>query len=35
MIKIDNGDKRVKPAEVPSDKWTFEAEVTSRQRSEP
>jgi hypothetical protein len=35
MIKIDNGDKRVKPAEVPNDKWTFEAEVTSRQRSEP
>jgi hypothetical protein len=25
----------VKPTEVPNEKWTFEAEVTSRQRSEP
>ena len=35
MIKIENGEKRVKPTEVPNEKWTFEAEVTSRQRSEP
>jgi hypothetical protein len=35
MIKIENADKRVKPQEIPNDKWTFEAEITSRQRSGP
>jgi len=35
MIRIENASKRVKPQEVPDDKWTFEAEITSRQRSEP
>ncbi len=35
MIKIENADRRVKPQEVPKDTWTFEAEITSRQRSEP
>jgi len=35
MIRIENGDRRVKPHEIPKDQWTFEAEVTSRQRSEP
>jgi hypothetical protein len=34
-IKIENADKRVKPQEIPNDKWTFEAEITSRQRSGP
>jgi hypothetical protein len=35
MIKIENAEKRVKPQEIPNDKWTFEAEITSRQRSGP
>ena len=34
-IKIETAEKRLKPHEVPEDMWTFEAEVTSRQRSEP
>jgi hypothetical protein len=34
MIKIENADKRVKAQEIPKEVWTFEAEVTSRQRSE-
>jgi hypothetical protein len=35
MVKIENADRRVKPQEIPKDQWTFEAEITSRQRSEP
>lgn len=34
-IKIETSEKRLKPHEVPEDMWSFEAEVTSRQRVEP
>ena len=34
MITIENFDKRRKNHEIPDDKWTFTAEITSRQRSE-
>jgi hypothetical protein len=34
LIRIENGNRRVKPHEIPDDKWTWEAEVTSRQRSD-
>jgi len=33
-IKIEVAQKRLKPHEIPDDSWTFEAEVTSRQRVE-
>ena len=33
-IRIENADKRAKPHEIPGDKWTFEATVTSRQRED-
>lgn len=34
-IELDLAEKRLKPHEIPSeDKWTFEAELTSRQRAE-
>ncbi len=33
-IKIDTGDKKIKPHEIPEDMWFYEAEVTSRQRTE-
>lgn len=33
-IKLEIGEKRIKNHEVPDDKWTFEAEVTSRQRTD-
>lgn len=31
-IKMEAADKRLKDHEVPNDQWTFEAEITSRQR---
>jgi hypothetical protein len=31
-VKIENAEKRSKPEVVPDDAWTFEADVTSRQR---
>jgi hypothetical protein len=34
VIKIEAADKRLKPHEIPEDLWTFEAELTSRQRAE-
>jgi len=34
-IKIETAEKRLKASEIPEDMWTFEAEVTSRQRQEP
>jgi hypothetical protein len=34
MITIENANRRVKNHEIPDDKWTFSAEITSRQRSE-
>jgi 2',3'-cyclic-nucleotide 2'-phosphodiesterase (5'-nucleotidase family) len=33
-VKMTVADKNVKPHEIPDDTWTFEAAVTSRQRSE-
>jgi hypothetical protein len=33
-IKLEIAEKRLKTHEVPEDKWTFEAEVTSRQRTD-
>lgn len=33
-LKLEVAEKRPKPHEVPADEWFFEAEVTSRQRSE-
>lgn len=33
-ISIEVADKRIKPHEIPEDNWTFEAELTSRQRTE-
>lgn len=32
MVKIETADRRVKPEQIPEDSWSFEAEVTSRQR---
>jgi len=34
MVTIENFDRRKKNHEIPDDKWTFLAEITSRQRSE-
>jgi hypothetical protein len=34
-ITLEVAEKRVRPHETPEDKWTFKAEVTSRQRVEP
>lgn len=31
-VKLDLADRKIKPHEVPRDAWTFEAEVTSRQK---
>lgn len=33
-MKLEVAEKRPKPHEVPADEWFFEAEVTSRQRSD-
>ncbi|MFN0242669.1 MAG: hypothetical protein ACKVWV_07225 [Planctomycetota bacterium] len=33
-IQIQIGDKKIKPQDIPEDRWTFEAEITSRQRTE-
>lgn len=33
-IQIQAGDKRLKPQDLPEDTWTFEAEITSRQKTE-
>jgi hypothetical protein len=33
-LKLEVAEKKSKPHEVPNDEWFFEAEVTSRQRSE-
>ena len=33
-VVLEVGEKRLKPHEIPDDKWTFEAELTSRQRVE-
>lgn len=35
MLRIENSDRRVKAHEIPKDQWTFEVDITSRQRSEP
>jgi len=33
-IQLEVADKKIKPYEIPEDFWVFEAEVTSRQRTE-
>lgn len=33
-VKLENAEKRLKPHEIPDDRWIFEAEVSSRQRAE-
>lgn len=33
-LVIETAEKRIKPHEIPEDNWTFEAEVTSRQRAD-
>ena len=33
-VTVEVADKKIKPHEVPEDNWTFEAELTSRQRTE-
>jgi hypothetical protein len=33
-IKMEAADKRLKDHETPNDQWTFEAEITSRQRAQ-
>jgi hypothetical protein len=33
-LTIEIAQKKIKPHEIPDDMWTFEAEVTSRQRAE-
>jgi len=35
MVRIEAANRRLKAHEIPDDLWTFETEVTSRQRTEP
>ena len=34
QVKIETIDRRPKPEDIPTDKWNFEARITSRQRQE-
>jgi hypothetical protein len=33
-VEIDKADKRLKPHEIPEDRWMFEATLTSRQATD-